>query len=234
MTADTDFAALYRELGIDPGDGMDAFRRAYRRRVAELHPDRRSDGDGIDLQRLNAMYAAAIRFQRQYGRLPGTPAPAIAVESAAHVRSVQVDPDVRPAPARNRRVRTGYLLAAAVVLLAILLSSQQSDIDTAPTGVADGSAGSVAEMPALDSTRPLLQIGTPMQVVLQIQGAPVTTDGNRWIYGPSWLRFHCLEVVDWYSSPLHPLKARGSRPSTQAQRMHRPARPENCGKTALP
>ena len=29
---------------------------------------------------------------------------------------------------------------------------------------------------------------------------------NRWDYGPSWIRFENDKVVDWYSSPLQPLK----------------------------
>ena len=43
MSAQIDFLALYRELGIDPTCSPEAFKHAYRRRVSELHPDRGSD-----------------------------------------------------------------------------------------------------------------------------------------------------------------------------------------------
>ena len=36
--------------------------------------------------------------------------------------------------------------------------------------------------------------------------------GVHWEYGPSWVRFECGQVVDWYSSPLNPLKASRSCP----------------------
>jgi hypothetical protein len=235
MNADTDFAALYRALGVDPGDGMEAFRRAYRRRVGELHPDRRNDGDGFDLQRLNALYASAIRFHREYGRLPGTSAPAIAGENTIHARAGAIG-DAVPVRTENPRNRTGYLLAMAIVLLVVMIFARQQGTDTAsPTVDAQMPATMGSPPPSVETSgRPLLEVGSTMRMVLDIQGMPVAADGNRWIYGPSWLRFDCLELVDWYSSPLHPLKTRSARPSASAQRMHRPAYPENCGKTALP
>lgn len=236
MNSDTDFALLYRELAIDPGDGMEAFRRAYRRRVAELHPDRRSDADGFDLQRLNVLYAAAIRFHREYNRLPGTPAPAIAVDNTIQARSPGGDDRIMPVQAKNQRSRTGYLLLLAIALLAVLLLARQQGTDTASpmVDVQTPVTTSPVPPPAATNDPSMLDLGASMRAVLDIQGTPVTTDGNRWIYGPSWLRFECMELVDWYSSPLHPLKTRGARPSPSALRMHRPAHPEKCGKTALP
>ena len=50
MSEDTDFVSMYEELGLDAECGMDAFKQAYRRRVAALHPD--MQGDDSDLPRL--------------------------------------------------------------------------------------------------------------------------------------------------------------------------------------
>ncbi|TXH77467.1 MAG: J domain-containing protein [Lysobacteraceae bacterium] len=73
MAEDTDFAALYRELGIDASCTLTELRHAYRRRVAKLHPDQGGDAEDTGrLQRLNRLQAAAIDFHRRYGRLPGS------------------------------------------------------------------------------------------------------------------------------------------------------------------
>ena len=75
MSGDTDFLLLYEELGLVPGCTLEEFKRAYRRRISSLHPDRRPDGtnDGSReaVRRLTSLYGAAIAFERRFGRLPG-------------------------------------------------------------------------------------------------------------------------------------------------------------------
>ncbi|MBS0433240.1 MAG: J domain-containing protein [Proteobacteria bacterium] len=81
MSGDTDFILLYEELGLTPDRcSLDEFKRAYRRRVSNLHPDRRPNAVDEDspeaMQRLTSLYGAAIAFERRFGRLPGAgPAP---------------------------------------------------------------------------------------------------------------------------------------------------------------
>lgn len=48
------------------------------------------------------------------------------------------------------------------------------------------------------------------ETVRTLEGEPVMINGERWDYGPSWIRFEDHQVVDWYSSQLRPLKARRS------------------------
>lgn len=60
-----------------------------------------------------------------------------------------------------------------------------------------------------------LRQGMPLREVLAMLGEPVSRElgGSQWSYGPSWVRFECDEVIDWYSSPLHPLRASKPRPT---------------------
>ena len=74
-----DFSRLYAELNLRPDCSLEEFKRAYRRRVAELHPDRRGAGapaigdDEFSLSELTSLYGLAMQFLKQHGRLPGGP-----------------------------------------------------------------------------------------------------------------------------------------------------------------
>lgn len=75
-----DFSRLYAQLDLRPDCSLEEFKRAYRKRVAELHPDRRgnvvpTDDDGqLGLPELTSLYGLAMQFRKQHGRLPGGPA----------------------------------------------------------------------------------------------------------------------------------------------------------------
>lgn len=69
---------MYRELRIDPGADLDAFKLAYRRRVALVHPDRITAKDPISqhlaneqLMRFTAWHDAVMKFHAHHGRMPG-------------------------------------------------------------------------------------------------------------------------------------------------------------------
>lgn len=130
MADDTDFLTLYDELGLAPGiSDLDVLKQAYRRRVAQLHPDKwGGDGDPGRLQRLNRLYGAALAFEQRYGRLPAaavmsrrveqavrTEAPASVVAGGGHERRAQPRRQVRAEPRRNR----ARYYFALIVLLAL-------------------------------------------------------------------------------------------------------------------
>jgi hypothetical protein len=239
MSDDVDFAALYRELGVDPDAGASALRNAYRRRVGEIHPDRATGGDPEGLQRLNGQFAAAIRFEREYGRLPGASALRPRPPAAA-----AATPPNRGSPA-VRSHRPVYLLAMLAVLAAVALSHRdetasttvwpddEAGLDSAPDAAAMPAAETLPVPPAPER-RATFGLGASVEQVIAIQGAPVAVDGNRWLYGPSWIRFACLEVSDWHSSPLYALHTEGAQPAALARRHYRPLHREHCGKTARP
>ncbi|MBW8823327.1 MAG: J domain-containing protein [Xanthomonadales bacterium] len=65
----SDFTSLYASLGVDPDCDVETLKRLFRRRIAELHPDR---GASLSEEELMLLYLEALRFHRRHGRFPGT------------------------------------------------------------------------------------------------------------------------------------------------------------------
>jgi hypothetical protein len=225
MAEDTDFVALYDELGLDAECSMADFKHAYRRRVAQLHPDHPDNPSDISrLQRLNRRYAAAIEFQRTHGRLPGAihnTAAGISGDAPYQTQEVQEqEPDTVSGSAPHWR----YVLLVALLGLVLYGLSIQQPATTVPEAAQSTAA------PRQDLHRPavekLLAIGMEDNQVKKIQGEPFNSHEHRWEYGPSWILFECGKVVDWYSSPLHPLQVRSSSPTGNAQLP--PGKPRKC------
>ena len=218
LARETDFLDLYKILGLDPGCGLAEFKQAYRRRVAVLHPDRRSD-DGSSaiaaerLQHLTAMYGAAMEFERQHGRLPGAPpvrhAPVEASPAAAPAQSITPPP--------QRRWRWLLVVAAALAFIAWLLwdsgwlpgTVEPESVTTSQQNPSDSRVADHHE----SASPAAIALGMDTDAVRAIEGDPMLIGENRWDYGPSWIRFQNDKVVDWYSSPLRPLKTPSSHPT---------------------
>lgn len=211
MSDPTDFIALYNELGIEPDCTVDELRMAYRRRVADLHPDRGGASDGDALKSLNLRYASALEFHRHYGRLPGA-----APVSQARPRPAAVEPprwEEAPLPEPGAR-RPSRVVVWGIVLLAILVVWWMSRTDAGLPGF-QGAGVAVSKRQTTSRTAISLRQGMPAAEVLAMLGEPVSRElgGTQWLYGPSWVRLECNEVIDWYSSPLHPLRASRARPT---------------------
>jgi hypothetical protein len=215
MADDTDFIALYRDLDLAADCSLDALKRAYRRRVAELHPDRRGGDEdaSAELKTLNLRYAAALEFVRRHGRLPGAaPTPArrtAATRMGVHRGAAATDSGAGPGSGSGDRRGLRVVLATLV-----LAGATWMFLPTAPvgdTGYSSGVAIPVGGGPARRPATPL-QLGMTPAQVLATQGEPLAADGMRWLYGPSWIVFQCDQVADWYSSALRPLTVQHQRP----------------------
>ncbi len=207
MAQGVDFLRLYREFNLEPGAGIDDLKQAYRRRVSLVHPDRLSAKDPISqhlatehLQVLTTLYEAGVQFHRQHGRLPGAmPLPGVERRQAARE-------DPAPRATKPRRRSGLYLLVLAGGLGLWALYALLPGDEPAPTYpsavVVDRQPVGVARSPAGEG----LRLGMPQRVVISEIGEPFSRDEDRWSYGPSWIRFRKGRVVEWYSSPLHPLR----------------------------
>lgn len=210
----TDFLLLYQQLGLRPESTIDELKLAYRRRVADLHPDRRrgagddADRAGEHLRQLTALYGSATLFHRRHGRLPGagiaarpTPAPAPPVVGVAKARS-------------GRSMATLAVLAALTAALWLWLGAGD-DGEAGAAGVsAEARAASASVVSFVDSDAPAaaLTLGISRSEVLEIEAAPISQGEDRWDYGPSWIAFERGKVSGWYSSPLRPLRHASTRP----------------------
>lgn len=220
MADDTDFITLYDELGLSAACSMADFKHAYRRRVAQLHPDHHeSSSDLSRLQRINRLYAAALEFHRNHGRLPGavaSPGPGLRRES----------PEAPSSPDSERMEMSGtgshWRYVLLMVLLGVVLYGLLSEQPTTTTGAEPkAAAAQESHRPAVN---PLLVLGMDEEQVRRIQGEPFNSHQMRWEYGPSWILFECRVVVDWYSSPLHPLRVESAHPAESAKHSSRALR----------
>lgn len=220
MARETDFLDLYKILGLSAGCDLAEFKQAYRRRVSVLHPDRRGNGGRNDaiaaerLQQLTALYGAAMEFERQHGRLPGAK-PVRQPEDVA-ARAPAPRPLATPAPRRSRRLVVVLAALAAFVWLlwdSAWLPWNEPSGPLAAESQPDASAnGTPAER--MTATSPsMLELGMDTDAVRALQGDPVIGGADHWEYGPSWIRFENGKVVDWYSSPLNPLRTASAQPA---------------------
>jgi hypothetical protein len=149
MAEDTDFAALYRELGVDATCSLTDLRGAWRRRVAKLHPDQGGDAEDTGrLQDLNRQFDAALDFHARFGRLPGAPPPGLLAR--AGVSSADTGGE---ATAAFGRISRCFVVAGLLGICVLGWRILQADDDTGDHAArevhaADAHGGSGTEHPA--------------------------------------------------------------------------------------
>ncbi|MHB8913077.1 MAG: DnaJ domain-containing protein [Lysobacter sp.] len=227
-----DFAQLYSQLGLRPDCTLDEFKRAYRRRIAALHPDKGQEVDTPEnhalLPDLIKLYTTATRFHQRHGRLPGArpslapPRPSAAA-TASRTASATTHPYTVPTAPTNssgddmtnaeRQSHRGTPLGLALLMLALAVvlawNLPPPNTELASADATPGDLRAVAIATDVDS----LQLGMDKPTVLAIQGEPLRVDDDdEWNYGPSWVRFERGRLVDWHSSQLRPLKTDAPAP----------------------
>lgn len=220
MNDGADFLALYKELGVDPECDTDTFKRAYRKRVSGLHPDRAggTSGDDDTLKKLNYACSAALEFHRVHGRFPGTAVKSTTLAAGLRTEVMPVGgpedvPDAETVGSRPRW-RAVIWLGLGAALTALVLSANNDDGPARPAMSATG-IQTAADAASLRSAEgPVLKLGMSPDEVVMVIGQPFSSDdtGQQWLYGASWVRVACGQLVDWYSSPLQPLKVTHDRP----------------------
>jgi hypothetical protein len=230
-----DFAALYRELGVDAHCSPAELRVAWRRRVSKLHPDLGGSAEDTGrLQELNRLYDAAVEFHGRFGRMPGaaSTAPAAAtgggdapeaqVAGPAAAAWRRLDAEAEPQAAAGFGRISRWFVVVSLCTMAVLgwrLANDMTGEATGETGVGgEAVATSVVadDTPRHEATTArtvgrTLAPGMDRNAVRDILGDPLDMHAMRWHYGPSWVDFRCDRVADWYSSPLRPLPVASER-----------------------
>jgi hypothetical protein len=228
-----DLSQLYSQLDLQPDCTLQEFKSAYQRRIAELHPDRGADASTPEvrllLPELIWLYTAATRFHRRHGRLPGTAAPPRDPGAGSQMMATALSPAVAScanswsAASRSRppgdadKTPSPRTTAWALLLLVLLLVLTFSWGWLSPPTPEESSSAPVRSDPkgAAITDAHDLELGMDEATVIAIQGDPMLVRNKRWDFGPSWVEFDEGRVVDWYSSPQHPLRTATPSPASK-------------------
>lgn len=127
-----DLDHIYSELDLRPNCSLEEFKRAYRRRIAQLHPDRAGARhepaeNPATLSNLIWVYAMVTRFHRRYGRMPGGN---VSRTTSGELPLFVGQGRVRSSPSEDesgnrdrRRARATITLVVLFIALVVLLAS---------------------------------------------------------------------------------------------------------------
>jgi hypothetical protein len=117
-------------LGLSPADGWDAVRPAYRRMIAELHPDRAGAALTSRAARVNRAYAVLSRARRRGG-----------APSDSHAPAPSRSPGASPPPASSPPAWEGLVDPGEVTVLRLPLSPDSAFVRLLAAGDAIGDIG---------------------------------------------------------------------------------------------
>ncbi len=234
-----DFAALYRELGVDANCSPGELRAAWRRRVSKLHPDLGGSAEDTGrLQELNRLYDAAVEFHGRFGRMPGAAIAAAGTPTAIVERTEggpengastpaagvwrRLDAEAAPQTAAGFGRISRWFVVVSLCTVVVLGWRLATEMNGEATGETEAGGEAVAasvvahDAPRHEATTArtvarMLAPGMDRNAVRDILGDPLDMHAMRWHYGPSWVDFRCDRVADWYSSPLRPLPVAAER-----------------------
>jgi len=230
----SDYADDYRLLDLTPGCSLQALRAARRRLLKSWHPDHfPSGGDEKHraeerIKRINAAFDRLTEYHRLHGALPLPTA--AAPETASRIRPSAPTPTPREARAprvaetaaesASNRDSTGILkprnpipwliVLAALVFLGDSIVTDLGRLENPNATIADRpnatnqEHGDEHDQP-IPRTEEHFAVGTTIDDVYHIQGAPTKADSGVWYYGKSKVYFANGVVTSWDNNPENPL-----------------------------
>jgi hypothetical protein len=234
-----EYRADYNALRAPVGCDLAELKRCYWRELRLLHPDRNPElandaSAQASLSQLNVAYRRLLEYHKAHDRLPGSrqQTPRAQPESSGGVD--------RAPPAMRR---TAPWLAVFAVLSAGALwmiwpvdPERDTGTDWSPPETTPEPVDAVEPTPSPAPTAAIadygnyperdrgIRIGDTKATVRSILGRPILSSSDAWEYGPSHVRFQDGRVIDWYSSPLKPLRVdEASRAPAEGAHNHAPA-----------
>ncbi len=188
-----------RLLGLSRPCSSDELKRAWRRAVSELHPDR-PGGDqkqrAAAMAEVNAAYQRLCEFNARHGRLP----------DATQLGTQR--PLWKTAHRKNTGRHAWVVLSLAAALTLVFWPLAPPDVSSVPAYASEERLHRNPE-PVANLVEPgapmFITVGVSKDDVLRLAGPPLFQSDAVWEYGPSEVRFEDGLVVRWHSSPLRPL-----------------------------
>lgn len=196
MSSEPDFDRIYRLLEVNPADGWDAVRRAYRRKAQAFHPDKAHGNPKIEkiaklrFEEVRRAYEELKRYNEIFGFLPPS-----GMRRPASKKKDNSWPSQQPRR-KSKEKKAGGWAARGVSVLVLLVVGAIWFIPESGTkkGLSSG-PNSDASKPV--AAKPEIVIGMPLGEVIETWGRPDAIAGDLWTYDQSTMTLSDGRVLDW-------------------------------------